>query len=314
MSETDTLRAEAAMRIDAYLAEKTELSRSQAQRLVKQEAIRVNGMAVKPNHMLGFGDEIEIQYPETAAYDTLPEDIPLTILYEDADLLVVDKPQGMVVHPAPGHASGTLVNALLYAVDDLSGVGGAMRPGIVHRIDRMTSGLLVVAKNDKTHRALSEQFGTHDAHRSYLAIALGNFKEDGGTIRARIGRHHTDRKKMAVTQDGREATTHWRVLERFGAYTLLLLVLETGRTHQIRVHLSSIGHPVAGDEVYGGGKKTLGLDGQALHGYRLTFTHPTTGETHTFVSPPPSYFCAALKRAGCSRSAEEVVLLANAAL
>lgn len=307
MPEPEIVISDRTLRLDALVAAKTELSRTQAQRLIREGSITLNGETVKPNATANAGDKIEICYPEPETTDVVPEDIPLDVCYEDKDLLVVDKPQGMVVHPAPGHADGTLVNALLYRVGDLSGIGGELRPGIVHRIDRMTSGLLVVAKNDFAHRALSDQFRVHTARRSYAAIADGNFKEDSGTIDAPIARHPIDRKKMAIVTGGREAVTHWRVAERYGTYTLLQIELETGRTHQIRVHLMSIGHPVTGDDVYGSAKRKLGLDGQALHGYRLTFVHPRTKESMAFYAPLPDYFSKALRIAGEHRDAGDVL-------
>jgi len=214
-----------------------------------------------------------------------------------------------VVHPAPGHASGTLVNALLFHISDLSGIGGELRPGIVHRIDRMTSGLLVVAKNDAAHRALSEQFRTHAAHRSYIALVDGTVRGDEGTVDAPIARHPVDRKRMAVRPGGREAVTHWRVIDRLDRYTLLRLELTTGRTHQIRVHMASIGHPVTGDDVYGREKRPFGLEGQALHGYRLTFRHPKDGRTLVFYAPIPEYFRDALRRAGETMGGDELMEL-----
>ncbi|MEG1525112.1 MAG: RluA family pseudouridine synthase [Clostridia bacterium] len=304
MSQPSLIIADTVLRIDAYLAGTTGQSRSLIQRLLREGSITVNGKNVKPNYLLNPGDEIKMIYPKPRQTDVVPEEIPLDILYQDSDLAIINKPQGMVVHPSPGHASGTLVNGLLYAVKDLSGIGGELRPGIVHRIDRMTSGLLVVAKNDATHRALSDQFRDHSAHRSYIAIIMGNLKEDDGKVDAPIGRHPNDRKKMAVVDKGRAAITHWRVLKRFGEYTLLQLTLETGRTHQIRVHMAYQKHPLAGDEVYGCGKRQLGLEGQALHGYRLSFEHPGTGERMLFYAPVPTYFYNALCRAGETGSAE----------
>ena len=276
----------------------TDLSRTQAQRLIRDGAILLNGKVVKPNAMLAEGDVVDITYPDPVETDVMPEDIPLDIVYEDADLLVINKPQGMVVHPAPGHESGTLVNALMYHIRDLSGIGGELRPGIVHRIDRMTSGLLVVAKNDVTHRALSDQFRDHSARRSYVALVDGNIREESGTIDAPLARHPVDRKRMAIVQGGRDAVTHWHVAERYGQYTLLQIELETGRTHQIRVHLRSIQHPVTGDDVYGREKRPFGLLGQALHGYRLTFRHPRSGDTMIFYAPLPDYFYQAIQKAG----------------
>ncbi len=305
--ESETIVSDRKLRLDAFVAAETELSRTQAQKLIRDGAITLNGEPAKPNTATAPGDAIDICYPEPVAIDVQPEDIPLDVLYEDRDLLVVDKPQGMVVHPAPGHPNGTLVNALLYRIGDLSGIGGELRPGIVHRIDRMTSGLLVVAKNDAAHRRLSEQFRDHTAHRSYVALVDGNLKEDEGTIDAPIARHPADRKKMAIVPGGREAVTHWQAVERYGQYTLLRLELETGRTHQIRVHMASVQHPVTGDDVYGRSKRPFGLKGQALHGYRLTFQHPQSGEAMRFYAPPPDYFMLALKKAGGQQSKEELM-------
>ena len=285
-------------RLDVFLADCTAYSRSRIQNLIRAGAAKVNGKIAKANTLLRIGDAVHlhVSVPEETA--VIAEDIPLAVVYEDADLIVVDKPQGMVVHPAPGHASGTLVNALLFHVKDLSGVGGEKRPGIVHRIDRMTSGLIVAAKNDFTHLALSEQFSTHAAGRSYLALVDGNLKEDSGTVEAPIGRHKTDRKRMAATAGGRRAVTHWQVLMRFMTHTLIRATLETGRTHQIRVHMAYLQHPVTGDAVYGAKKPQLGLIGQALHGYRLQLTHPRTGEMLSFYSDLPEYFLCALKKLG----------------
>lgn len=305
--ETETIVSEKKCRLDAFVAEETELSRTQAQKLIRDGAITLNGETMKPNATTAPGDIVEIQYPEPVESDVLPENIPLNVLYEDKDLLVVDKPQGMVVHPAPGHPNGTLVNALLYHIGDLSGIGGELRPGIVHRIDRMTSGLLVVAKNDAAHKCLSEQFHEHTARRSYIALVDGNMKQDDGTVDAPIARHPVDRKKMAIVPGGREAVTHWQVVERYGQHTLLRLELETGRTHQIRVHMASLQHPVTGDDVYGRTKLPFGLKGQALHGYRLTFRHPKSGEVMRFYAPPPDYFMTALKKAGCEQTDEELL-------
>lgn len=293
------------MRIDAFLAETTEYSRSRIQSLIKDGFITVDAKNVKPNYVLRTGEYILIDPPEPASLDVAPQQIPLDIVYEDDDLCVINKPQDMVVHPAPGHADGTLVNALLYHFGSLSSVGGVLRPGIVHRIDRMTSGLLVVAKNDRVHQALSDQFRDHSAGREYLTIVNGNLREDSGTIDAPIGRHHSDRKRMAIVAGGREAVTHWKVLQRFGTHTLLRVTLETGRTHQIRVHMSSIHHPVAGDTVYGSQKPQLGLQGQALHGFKLHFVHPTTKNDMIFTTAMPAYFVSALRKLGWSGQAED---------
>ena len=289
---------EGGKRIDAYLSETTEYSRNRIQTLLKSGCISVSEKTVKPNYVLRTGDRIVLEPPETVATDVVPQEIPLDIVYEDDDLCVINKPQGMVVHPAPGHTDGTLVNALLYHLGTLSTIGGVQRPGIVHRIDRLTSGLLVVAKNDAAHQSLSNQFRDHSAGREYLTIANGNFRDDHDTISAPIGRHPIDRKKMAIVPNGREAITHWQVIERFGTHTLLKVTLETGRTHQIRVHLASIQHPVAGDTVYGSAKPQLGLVGQALHGYRLHFLHPTRNENMTFSVDLPEYFRNALHKLG----------------
>lgn len=300
ITETILLIAETeAPRIDAYLAENTTYTRSKIQGWIKDGAVEKNGKPCKANADVRIDDVIRMHIPQQSGESfPEPEDIPLDVIYEDEDLAVINKPKGMVVHPAPGNPSGTLVNALLYRFHSLSGTGGETRPGIVHRIDRMTSGLLVVAKNDAAHEALAKQFALHTAHREYLCLVHGNLKEDSGTIDAPIGRHKTDRKRMAVTEDGRRAITHWRVLQRFGTETLLDVSLETGRTHQIRVHMAHIKHPILGDDVYGSGSSKLGLNGQALHGYRLTFTHPRTGAVMSFTAPLPEEFVTALHRLG----------------
>ena len=307
MPEQESIVCDTSLRLDAFVAAETELSRTQAQRLIRDGAILLNGKAVKPNVLTAAGDRIDITYPDPVETDVLPENIPLDVVYEDADLLVINKPQGMVVHPSAGHESGTLVNALLYHIRDLSGIGGELRPGIVHRIDRMTSGLLVVAKNDEAHRALSDQFRDHSAHRSYAALVDGNIRQDEGTVNAPLARHPVDRKRMAIVTGGREAVTHWRVAARYGQYTLLQIELETGRTHQIRVHLASQQHPVTGDDVYGREKRPFGLFGQALHGYRLVFEHPRTKQRMEFYAPLPEYFMLALYKAG-ERAEQSAVL------
>ncbi len=301
-TETILLIAETeAPRIDAYLAENTAFTRSKIQNLIKAGAVEKNGKACKANAEVKPGDAILMHVPQEKDDEMpRPENIPLDVVYEDEDLAVINKPKGLVVHPAPGNSTGTLVNALLYRFQTLSGSGGETRPGIVHRIDRLTSGLLVVAKNDAAHEALARQFALHTAHREYLCLVYGNLKEDEGTVDAPIGRHKTDRKRMAVTEDGRRAVTHWRVLQRFGTETLLDVRLETGRTHQIRVHLAYIKHPILGDEVYGSAAPKLGLNGQALHGYRLTFMHPRTGKQMTFTAPVPEDFRSALQKLGGS--------------
>ena len=300
--------AASGMRLDAFLSRGDEsflaLSRSAAAKLIAEGNVTLNGKPADKNDRLNPGDEIQLTLPEPEPIDAAPEDIPLDIVYEDQDLLVVNKPSGMVVHPAPGNPSGTLVNALLYHCrGELSGINGALRPGIVHRIDKQTSGLLVVAKTDEAHKKLAAELEGHHITREYHALVQGGFANDTGTIDLPIGRHPVDRKRMAVIRDGhtsRPAVTHYTVAERFGDVTYLVLQLETGRTHQIRVHLSSIGHPLLGDTTYGGGKTAFErkheklLDGQCLHAARLTFTHPRTGETMTFSCPLPPDFEALL--------------------
>ncbi len=295
-------RAEGA-RLDSYLAEAAGLSRSVAARLAESGAVLLNGKPAGKKALLSAGDELSVDIPEPEEIDALPEEIPLDVVYEDGDLLVINKPSGMVVHPAPGNPTGTLVNALLWHCrGELSGIGGKLRPGIVHRIDKQTSGLLVVAKNDAAHRGLAAQLEGHHITREYHALVNGGFSCDTGTVDLPIGRHPTDRKRMAIVrgEHSRPAVTHYRVLERFGAITHLALNLETGRTHQIRVHLSSLGHPLLGDTVYGGGKTPFEkkhsayLDGQCLHAARLSFVHPTTGEAMTFSAELPPDFEALL--------------------
>lgn len=296
-------RAEGA-RLDSYLAEAAGISRSAAARLAENGAVLLNGAPAGKKALLSVGDELTLDIPAPEEIDALPEDIPLHIVYEDGDLLVINKPSGMVVHPAPGNPGGTLVNALLFhCKGELSGIGGKLRPGIVHRIDKQTSGLLVVAKSDEAHRGLSAQLEGHNIRREYHALVQGGFSEDTGTVDLPIGRHPSDRKRMAVVRDGRTArpaVTHYRVAERFGAITHLILNLETGRTHQIRVHLSSLGHPLLGDTVYGGGKTPFEkkhsayLDGQCLHAARLSFVHPRTGEPLSFEAALPQDFEALL--------------------
>ncbi len=269
-----------------------DLSRSGAQKLLDAGEVLRQGVPVKKNEKLRLGDELELELPEAVPVDILPEDIPLDIVYEDEDVIVLNKPKGLVVHPAAGHWSGTLVNGLMYHCGQrLSGIGGELRPGIVHRIDKDTSGLLIVAKNDFAHQHLSAQLKDHTLARTYVCITTGSFREDGGTIDAPIGRHPTDRKKMAVTEkNSRNAVTHWQVLERFPGYTYLQCRLETGRTHQIRVHLSWRNHPIVGDTVYGRPKPELGQDSQCLHAKELTFLHPRTNEPMTVTCPLPEYF------------------------
>lgn len=288
-------------RIDKFLSCRLEeVSRSYIQKLIKEGHVSVNGKPVKANYKLGAGDKISVEIPEAKEPDILPEDIPLDILYEDQDILVVNKPKGMVVHPAAGHYSGTLVNALMYhCKDSLSGINGVMRPGIVHRIDMDTTGSLLVCKNDEAHRILAEQLKEHTIRREYHAIVYGNIKEDTGTVDAPIGRHPTDRKKMSINyKNGKQAVTHYEVLERFGNFTYIRCRLETGRTHQIRVHMASLHHPLLGDEVYGPSSRPPfpGLKGQVLHAKILGIYHPATGEYMEFDAPLPQYFVDLLQK------------------
>lgn len=284
-------------RIDRFLSGNLEdLSRSYIQKLMKDGRILVNGKPVKANYKLSAGDEICVSVPEPETLDIQPENIPLDILYEDDDILVVNKPKGMVVHPSPGHYSHTLVNAALYHCgENLSGINGVIRPGIVHRIDMDTTGSLLICKNDRSHQILAEQLKEHSITRRYHAVVYGNFKEERGTVNAPIGRHPVDRKKMSTkSSSGRPAVTHYRVLERFGNYTYIECELETGRTHQIRVHMSSIGHPILGDAVYGPAKCPFNLEGQTLHAKILGIRHPSTGEYMEFDAPLPEYFVSLL--------------------
>ena len=275
-----------------------DLTRSAAQRLLERGAVTSAGRPVRKNDRPAPGDVLEVVLPDPEPIDVRPQDIPLDVVYEDGDVIVVNKPVGLVVHPAPGHPDGTLVNALLYHCGtSLSGIGGQLRPGIVHRIDRDTSGLIVAAKNDRAHLALAAQLQDHSLARTYEAVAVGGFKADSGTVDAPIGRHPADRKKMAVDRrNGREAVTHWSVLARWPGYTHLECRLETGRTHQIRAHLASIGHPLLGDTVYGAKKPVPGLAGQCLHARRLRFVHPSTGRIIEVECPLPSWFQAVLEK------------------
>ena len=286
---------EAGNRLDKALADLTELSRSQANEAIKAGTVLVNGRLSKAKYAVKEGDVITYELPEEEVLEYKAEDIPLDIIYEDADVAVVNKPQGMVVHPSAGHTSGTLVNALMYHVKDLSSINGVVRPGIVHRIDKDTSGLLMVAKNDKAHNALAAELKDKKSLRKYVAIVHGNLPNDRGVIEAPIGRSDKDRKKQAVTAKGKPAVTRFTVLERFGNYTLVELQLETGRTHQIRVHMAYIGHPVAGDPLYGP-RKTLKGHGQFLHAKTLGFTHPTTGELVEFTAEEPAIFKETLEK------------------
>ena len=296
---TDT--ADAGKRADAFIADKTELTRSAVTKLIENGSVTVNGALFAKNYKLRAGDAFEIQLPEPEECEAIPQNIPLDVIYEDADIIVVNKPKGMVVHPAPGNPDGTLVNALLYHCNEsLSGIGGVIRPGIVHRIDKDTEGLLVVAKNDTAHLFLADEIKEHKVERIYYAIILGNLKDDEGTVNAPVGRHPTNRKKMAVIKNGegsaRDAVTHWKVIERFGRYTLIRCQLETGRTHQIRVHMASIGHPLLGDAVYGGdgtqfeARHRRLINGQCLFAAELRLTHPKTVKKMTFHADFPEHF------------------------
>ena len=285
------------LRLDRFLADVLEeLSRSQIQRLLEEGAVRRDGRPVRKSDRTAAGTRYEVEVPPPKELGILPENIPLDVAYEDGDVIVINKPKGLVVHPAAGHWSGTLVNALLYHCRDLSGIGGTLRPGIVHRIDKDTSGLLIAAKNDFSHQALAAQLKDHSLARTYEAIVCGSVREDRGTVSAPIGRSPADRKKMAVVPDGREAVTHWEVVGRYRGYTHLRLRLETGRTHQIRVHMAWRSHPILGDTVYGHKKPELGQSSQCLHARALTFRHPRTGEPVTVTCPLPDYFQDVLQK------------------
>ena len=286
-------------RCDLFLARMLpELTRSAAQRLLEEEAVLCGGQAVKKNRKTALGEVYTVELPDPEPIEAVPQNIPLDVVYEDEDVIVLNKPVGMVVHPAAGHPDGTLVNALLYHCgNSLSGINGKLRPGIVHRIDRDTSGLIIAAKNDAAHLALARQLEDHSLYREYHAIAVGGFREDSGTVDGRMPRHPVDRKKMAIDRvNGKAAVTHWEVLERYTGYTYLKCRLETGRTHQIRVHLASIGHPLLGDLVYGAKKPFPGLAGQCLHAKKLSFVHPGTGERVTVECPLLDWFEAASQK------------------
>ncbi len=281
------------MRLDRFLTEMdSEHTRSFLQKVITDGGVLVNDRPAKANYKLRLDDVVELDIPEPVELEVLPEDIPLDILYEDADVLIVNKPKGMVVHPAPGHTGGTLVNAVLYhCKDELSGINGVIRPGIVHRIDMNTTGSLIVCKNDKAHQDIADQIKVHSIHRVYRGIVIGRVSDDEGVIHAPIGRHPIERKKMAINEkNGKDAITHYKVLQRFERYTYMEFVLETGRTHQIRVHMASIGHPLLGDEVYGPAKCPYQLQGQTLHAMTIGFKHPSTGEYVEFSAPLPEYF------------------------
>ncbi|MBQ9986237.1 MAG: RluA family pseudouridine synthase [Oscillospiraceae bacterium] len=280
-------------RLDVFVAEKLDMTRNAAAALIEGGGV----LALKKNYKLRAGDVIEVTLPKLREVDIIAQDIPLDIVYEDADLLVINKARGMVVHPAAGNWDGTLVNALMFHCgNELSGINGVLRPGIVHRLDKDTSGLMLVAKNDFAHNGLAEQIKEHTVRREYHTIVIGNLRDDSGTVCAPIGRHKTDRKKMAVTEhNSKNATTHYRVLERYPGFTYISCLLETGRTHQIRVHMSHTGHPVVGDAIYGARDK-LGLEGQCLHSKNVTFVHPRTGEEMYFESDLPCYFEEILRK------------------
>lgn len=285
-------QADSGVRIDAYLAANTDFSRSRAADLMSEGAVRVDGkMLSKPSYKVVAGQRITLEVPQVKSVDIVAQDIPLDILYQDADVVLINKPCGMVVHPAAGNEDGTLVNALLFHVKDLSGIGGEMRPGIVHRLDKDTSGLILIAKNDKAHAALSDQFKARTMEKHYRAVALGSFREESGLIDAPIARHPVDRKKMAIVPDGKPSQTEWRVLEHLRGATYLDVHLLTGRTHQIRVHMHSIGHPLLGDPIYASNIRTsVRIPRLMLHAYSLAFTHPVTGEQMEFCAPIPCEF------------------------
>lgn len=291
-------KEDAGQRVDAWLAANLEdVTRSAAQRLLEEGRVTCGGKTLAKNYKLNGTETLAVSLPDPEPVDVVPQDIPLDVVYEDADVIVVNKPKGLVVHPAPGHPDGTLVNALLHHCgDSLSGIGGELRPGIVHRIDRDTSGLIIAAKNDFAHQKLAAQLQDHTLARIYHCIVAGNLREDAGTVNAPIGRHPVDRKKMAVVANGRPAVTHWTVLERFPGFTYVECRLETGRTHQIRVHMAHIGHPILGDTVYGNKKPVPGLQGQCLHAVGLRFLHPRTGEPVELSCGLPEEFQTQLQK------------------
>lgn len=303
--ETLTLQVnpETSARLDAFVAEQIEgLTRSGAARLIEDGRVLVNGKCAAKSLKLTGGETLTVSLPDPEPLDVLPEDIPLDVVYEDEDVIVINKPKGLVVHPAPGHPNGTLVNALLHHCGtSLSGIGGVLRPGIVHRIDRDTSGLIIAAKNDLAHQKLAAQLQDHTLARTYECIVIGNLREDSGTVDAPIGRCPGDRKKQAVVSDGRQAITHWEVIDRFPGFTHVRCHLETGRTHQIRVHMAYIGHPILGDIVYGAKKPVSGLQGQCLHAVGLQFIHPRTGEPVALSCPLPEEFSEQLRKLNARR-------------
>lgn len=295
MDEIIIIAKDTVSRLDKFISENSDISRSYASRLIEDGNVTVNSKTAQKKTKVAMGDEVRITLPEPEEIEAKPEDIPIDIVYEDDSVIVVNKPQGMVVHPAAGNMSGTLVNGLLYHCN-LSSINGAVRPGIVHRIDKDTSGLLVVAKTNEAHESLSEQLKERKALRKYQCIVNGNIKEDAGTVDKPIGRHPTDRKRMAIIEGGREAVTHFKVLERFGQFTLVECTLETGRTHQIRVHMQSLGHNIVGDPVYGVKKDREKGKGQLLHAKTIGFAHPKTGELMEFTSDLPETFTMVLEK------------------
>lgn len=298
MVELEVALSDDGMRIDAYLRANTEFSRSRVSALMLEGAVSVDGeVQVKPSYKVSAGQKVVLAVPQVRSVDIVPQNIPLDILYQDADVVIVNKPCGMVVHPAAGNEDRTLVNALLYHVRDLSGIGGEMRPGIVHRLDKDTSGLILIAKNDRAHSLLSDQFKERSMEKHYRAVAFGNFREDNGLIDAPIARHPVDRKKMAIVPDGKPSQTEWKVIERLKSATYLDVHLLTGRTHQIRVHMNSIGHSLLGDRIYAPNIKTcVHIPRLMLHAYSLAFTHPTSGERIEMVAPLPEKFDATLEK------------------
>lgn len=300
-TEIEIIAANDGERIDTFISTALpELSRSAVQKLINDGLVTLCGKAVKKNYKTVAGDAFTVMLPDPELCEAVPQDIPLDIVYEDDDIIVVNKPRGMVVHPAPGHSDGTLVNALLYHCgDSLSGIGGVIRPGIVHRIDMDTSGLIISAKNDEAHAFLSDQLSDHSLYRIYEAVVCGSVRDEEGTVDAPIGRHPVDRKRMAVTdKNSKPAVTHYKVLARYNGYTHIECRLETGRTHQIRVHMAHIGHPLLGDLVYGRKKPEKGLTGQCLHARKLSFIHPRTKERITLEAPLPDYFTEVLSKLG----------------
>ena len=300
MAQEIIFTADRAERLDVLVSEAADVTRSRAATLIKEDRVKVDGaVREKAGFAVREGSEISVEIPDAAPAKAVAQDIHIDVLYQDSDLAVVFKPSGMVAHPAAGNPDGTLVNALLAKLDSLSGIGGEMRPGLVHRIDKDTSGLLLIAKNDKAHLFLSEQIAAHTVERAYFAIVEGRMKEDTGFVDAPIGRHPSDRKKMAIVKGGRDARTNWHVIEELRGASLMECVLTTGRTHQIRVHMSSVGHPVLGDPVYSHRKMAYSVSGgQLLHAYKIGFTHPTTGERMLFTAPPEERFIGWYKKLG----------------